>query len=240
MGLRAAVNFTLALAAASGLLASTLSTTVAQTEFNHDRTGFHLEGAHVRAPCLACHGQGILRGTPKTCNQCHIQGNRTGTTIVKGPGHVPVSIAAACDTCHTSTTAFQVWRMDHTATTLQCGACHNGQRFEGVAPVSKSDAPSPGHVPTVADCLNCHNAVSATAPSPNLWSPSRKPQAHNAALLSGFSPAVCFPCHGLTAPTYYGVLYQCGTAKGVSVGSHSKCTATGCAGCHAGQTAAFR
>jgi hypothetical protein len=384
-----------------------------QPGFDHDSTGYRLDGAHRLARCLSCHGQGTLRGTPKECNQCHILGNRAGTTMVQGPSHVPTMVGVLCQSCHKSTVSFRIWVMDHTLTSLPCNACHMGQSFEGVVPktksqnhlvttadcsgchantstftawsmnhsfvgiatcnnchggqsfgtgvvpvskggnhivtardcltchsatrfvtfaggrmgtaehiangntatcsgchggqafqgvtpvskpgnhivtsqdcalchsttnfavgafatnwtmnhsgialnciqchngtsfgttaplvpVSKINTPSPGHVPTGADCSNCHNVVNSSAKVPSLWSPSKKPQAHNAALLTGYSATVCYPCHGTTTATYFGVLNQCGTTKGQLAGAHSKCTATNCAGCHAGQTAIFK
>ena len=170
------------LLALAALLAVASPTALAQADFNHDRTGYHLDGAHVRARCLSCHALGVLRGTPKDCAQCHILGNRTGTTIIQGPNHVPTTIGTTCDTCHRSTTAFQTWRMDHTATTLPCSACHNGQSFEGVVPKTKS----PTHPVTTADCSQCHTSTTSFAVV------SRFDHV-------GVLPGTCLNCHGSTA-----------------------------------------
>jgi hypothetical protein len=135
------------------------------------------------------------------------------------------------------------WNMNHAGITLNCIQCHNNTSFGTKAPlvpVSKVDTPSPGHVPTNADCSNCHTAVSASAKTPSLWATFKKPQVHNATLLTGYSASVCYPCHGTSTATYFGVLNQCGTNKGLQAGDHKKCTATNCASCHAGQTSRFQ
>ena len=155
----------------------------AQPGFDHDRTGYHLDGAHRLARCLSCHGQGTLRGTPKECNQCHILGNRAGTTIIQGPSHVPTMVGVLCQSCHKSTVSFQIWVMDHKLTSLPCAACHMGQSFEGVVPKTK---PATNHPVTTGDCGACHTSTTT------FKTVSRFDHV-------GVAPGTCINCHGSTA-----------------------------------------
>jgi len=128
------------------------------TSFNHDLTGYKLEGKHGKVRCTACHTRkrpGSKRGTttylfPKTpnCASCHPDVH----------GFTKAGLGRSCERCHN---AF-AWRtlnarpdFDHTRltryalkgehVTVRCGKCHRDRRkFSGV----KS-----------ADCNACHNDV---------------------------------------------------------------------------------
>ncbi|MFZ5922418.1 MAG: cytochrome c3 family protein [Chloroflexota bacterium] len=41
------------------------------TNFNHNKTGFPLEGKHAKASCEKCHKNGKFQGTPNDCYACH-------------------------------------------------------------------------------------------------------------------------------------------------------------------------
>ena len=45
------------------------------THFDHQTTGFPLDGQHLNLRCEQCHLRGIFTGTSKQCSTCHIQGN---------------------------------------------------------------------------------------------------------------------------------------------------------------------
>jgi nitrate/TMAO reductase-like tetraheme cytochrome c subunit len=207
--------------------------------------------------CVSCHtgfttfaggrmgsAEHVANGNTASCSGCHGGQAFQGVTPVAKPGnHVPTS--GDCALCH-STSNFNVgafatlWGMNHTGIAANCIQCHNGTSFgtsAPVVPINKIDTPSPGHVPTGADCSNCHNVVNTPIGGgkvASLWATIKKPQVHTAVLLTGYSAAVCYPCHGLTTPTYFGTLNQCGTNKGLQAGDHKKCTATNCASCHKG------
>jgi hypothetical protein len=130
--------------------------------FDHDKTGFHLDGAHSAAKCESCHVDGILKGTPKDCVRCHTAGFKTSSVITQNGGaHVIVTPGTACDTCHISNTTFRTWRMQHSATTAACSTCHSGQSFEGVVPTTKT----PNHIQTTSDCSVCHGSQTSFAVS---------------------------------------------------------------------------
>jgi hypothetical protein len=119
------------------------------SRFDHFKTGFPLTGGHMTVECESCHINGRLQGTPRTCAACHIGTLAPGMAA----NHIPVG-AVSCDTCHRNSITFAQTLMNHAGINSGCTACHNGQAFIGVTPVSK---PS-GHVATSADCVSCHTS----------------------------------------------------------------------------------
>jgi hypothetical protein len=116
--------------------------------FNHNGTGYALEGAHVRERCDACHVQGLFRGTPRDCNGCHRPGGRAAG---KPPLHVPTT--ASCESCHLQT----LWtpstfrhRLDQGVAVGSCARCHNGSTATGK---------HSRHVATAAACDSCHRTT---------------------------------------------------------------------------------
>ena len=65
--------------------------------FNHNvTTTFALGGAHVTAPCTACHVNNVYKGTPRDCWTCH----QADYNNSKNPNHIAASFPTTCDTCH--------------------------------------------------------------------------------------------------------------------------------------------
>ncbi|MEQ1543186.1 MAG: cytochrome c3 family protein, partial [Novosphingobium sp.] len=56
-----------------------------------------------------------------------------------------------CQNCHTSTTSWQNYRMNHAEVAGRCDSCHNGRIAEG----KPRDHPT-----TSQDCGACHNTRS--------------------------------------------------------------------------------
>jgi hypothetical protein len=144
----------------------------AETKFDHDTTGFLLNGAHTRVSCETCHAYGIFRGTPTRCAGCHGQSGTIATTK-KGPNHVQSS--DTCDDCHTEF-SWSNARMDHTAVTGTCLSCHNGVKAAGK---------TPNHVQSSDFCGDCHLTVA--------WAPAR----FNHSGITGS----CYSCHNGTTAT---------------------------------------
>ena len=144
---------------------------VAEENFDHDLTGFILNGSHARLSCQSCHKHGIFKGTPMQCQGCHSQASAIGATK-KPPNHVESN--DHCDDCHTEVS----WggaRMDHVAITGSCSTCHNGRKAKG-KPAN--------HIQSHDRCDECHRTIS--------WLPARFD--HSAITGS------CFSCHnGVTA-----------------------------------------
>ena len=91
-----------------------------------------------------------------TCATCHASGKTFfGVTIVTLPttGHIPNPSSLDCKGCHTSTTSFKTWTMNHSGISANCASCHDGQ-FTGVRSKPRD------HPPTTADCSQCHNTNS--------------------------------------------------------------------------------
>lgn len=137
--------------------------------FNHDQF-FRLDGQHRVVPCVACHGNGVYKGTPRECVACH----RTDYERAQNPNHVASGFSTACETCHRSSdpdwhsASFnhdQFFRLEGTHRTLACASCHANGRFDG----------------TPTDCVSCHRANYDRTTNPN----------HAAA---GF-PTTCESCH---------------------------------------------
>jgi hypothetical protein len=141
--------------------------------FDHLLTGFPLFGAHARVPCGTCHTNGVLKGTPTQCVQCH-GGPGMRAATYKPYNHVPTQLP--CDQCHNQ----MLWsgaRFDHTAVAPgSCLQCHNGSTAPG--------KPS-GHPVTSEPCDACHGTTS--------WLPAKFNHA-------GVAPGTCLTCHGVTAP----------------------------------------
>ena len=70
------------------------------TEFDHDLTGFPLEGAHRALVCGDCHRNQVFRGTPSRCMVCHDGISAPGKPV----DHVPSNLD--CSECHS------VWTFD--------------------------------------------------------------------------------------------------------------------------------
>lgn len=113
--------------------------------FNHNTTGFVLDGAHIRVTCDSCHTQGQFRGTPRDCATCHRSGDRAPG---KPASHVPTT--ANCDLCH-RTASWSPSTFQHSIAqgvlVASCGNCHNGTNATGK---------SATHLPTSLACDSCH------------------------------------------------------------------------------------
>ncbi|WP_284052291.1 hypothetical protein [Stakelama marina] len=110
---------------------------------DHYRTGFPLEGGHERVPCESCHRNGVFKGTPRRCEDCHNNIRAEG----KGFRHIPTSLG--CEQCH-SVQEWRLSRFDHTDITSGCFRCHNNFTAPGKTLT---------HPPTSNVCEDCHGTV---------------------------------------------------------------------------------
>ena len=126
---------------------------------------FPLEGRHLVTPCGDCHVDGILKGTPTRCYDCH--------WVRKQDDVYRTRLGNECEDCHRPT-AWSAVTWDHGARTtftlsgahrtLACDQCHHGDFGR-----------------TLSDCASCHAADYDGAREPG----------HRAA---GF-PMTCQLCH---------------------------------------------
>lgn len=191
--------------------------TAIRSDFDHDSTGFRLDGAHLITQCGACHSRGVFEGTLRNCADCHEDGG-TVTATAKPARHILTT--QQCEACHATRSFLPLQRMDHNETVGECAGCHDNQAARG-KPV---DHPPAGdqcdschltvafspvrtfdHTGIVAGCFNCHNGVAA----------SGKPPAHLP------TSDLCEDCHNVN------------TFGFVAFFNHSQALGT-CSGCHNG------
>ncbi len=181
--------------------------------------------------CAMCHksttafGPGTLMvhtGITTGCATCHDTGKSfTGVTNLKTKpsNHVPTS--AACETCHSATnfTTFAGTAMNHSGIASGCTTCHaasvTGTPFAGVTPVPQGK----GHVPTAADCTQCHKSTSAFGPG----------TAMNHAPVAG---TPCATCHE-TGKSFYGVTI---VTRPTPAADPNHPPTGDCGGCHSSTT----
>lgn len=195
--------------------------------FDHNTTGFVLDGAHVRERCESCHTQGMFRGTPRDCARCHLAGGRASG---KPPSHVATSLA--CDSCHL-TSSFNPSTFRHRpnqgVVAGACATCHNGITAPGKLPT---------HLATSAACDSCHRTTAWTPAGYThaLATPGQCASCHNGTRAAGKSArhiptsATCDRCHAAGvafAPASVGVAaLHANMAGPVAAGN--------CATCHNG------
>jgi len=138
----------------------------------HDNTNFPLVGRHRTVECGACHLEGVLAGTPTTCESCH-WGRRQDDPY-------ELQLGTQCNDCHNPQAwgrlNSSVWdheivtgfRLEGSHQTLDCMQCHGSRGFGG----------------TIAACASCHSDDFESVQDPN----------HVAA---GF-PRQCEVCHTST------------------------------------------
>jgi len=109
------------------------------SSFDHDRSVFKLNGAHVQVTCEKCHVNALYKGTPMDCFSCHQQ-----TDPHMG------QLGTACEGCHT-TDAWKPAQFDHNRTNFKltgshinvgCKSCHINGIYKN----------------TPGDCFSCHAA----------------------------------------------------------------------------------
>jgi len=132
----------------------------------HKIAAFPLEGRHLTVPCASCHLNGVVKGTPKRCYDCH--------WIRRQDDRYRTRLGSQCEDCHRPT-AWTAVQWDHGVKTglalntahrtVGCDGCHKNQTFKG----------------TVPDCYSCHREDYQETKDPN----------HAAA---GF-PTTCQLCH---------------------------------------------
>ncbi len=101
----------------------------------HKSTTFPLEGRHLALECSACHQNGVIKGTPTRCYDCH--------WIRRQDDPYRTRLGSDCQTCHRPISWTAVtW--NHGAATgvalspahraLGCDSCHTNRRFDAGSP----------------------------------------------------------------------------------------------------------
>ncbi len=189
-------------------------------EFDHNQTGFAIDGAHLELQCQSCHSGGYAN-TVNDCYSCHQMAFAAATD----PNHVTNGLGHNCIGCHTTAGWVPVdpRGYDHTLTGfplegghvgVDCQSCHAGG-YADTSPLCFSchsgdfaRADDPDHEGGNFDhnCLTCHsNAV---------WSPATFD--HNQtqfALTGAHQELACISCHG---EGYVGTSTQCFDCHGAA------------------------
>ena len=170
--------------------------------FDHLKsTGYALTGAHATLACNACHINNQFKGTPATCNGCHMPDYQKTTN----PNHVSANFPTTCQLCH-NTMAWQPASFDHNSVgfpltnghaNLQCTQCHVNNNYNLTSGACNlchmpdyNGTNNPNHAaagfPT--SCQTCHNTVSWLQATFN----------HNSVgfpLTNGHANLQCAQCH---------------------------------------------
>ena len=188
-------------------------------EIDHSTTGFPLSGGHAQVVCERCHMQGIFRGTPTQCMQCHSPGGRVVSTY-KPTNHLPTTlncnschrttswtpaffthngiVPGTCSKCHNQTTAVGK-PAAHIPTTLACDSCHRTTSWTGAVFTHKGVA--------LGACLTCHNGTTARGkPANHLPTTQACELCHRSTTTfldaqfshTGVVPGTCLTCHNGT------------------------------------------
>ena len=165
----------------------------------HKKASFKLEGRHLDVECAQCHWNGVLRGTPTRCFDCH--------WVRRQDDRYRTRLGSDCENCHRPTSWNAVSWNHGTATgtalspvhrAMGCLGCHKSGTFEagGITCFSchaadYQRAASPNHVaagfPT--SCELCHLATHSA------W--SQASVSHSTFPLTGrHATAACVNCHG--------------------------------------------
>ncbi|HEY5174056.1 MAG TPA: hypothetical protein VII95_00645 [Terriglobales bacterium] len=141
-------------------------------QFDHNKTGFPLTGAHINVPCVKCHINGVYKGTPTDCYSCH-KADYLGTN---NPNHVAAHFPTTCATCHTTATWlgavfnhtwFPIYSGTHAGRWMTCGDCHiNSADYSAFSCItchehSKQNTDPHhtdvrGYVYNATSCYSCH------------------------------------------------------------------------------------
>lgn len=139
--------------------------------FNHDSTGFALEGEHKRTDCKACHLNLLFTGTKSTCADCHknVHGMQVGNDCARchtakswlvdnipelhEQNGFPLTGAhkiLACVDCHKSETNLRWDRVGN-----ECVSCHKEDYDKTTQPNHKLSGFS-------TECVECHEPISTS------------------------------------------------------------------------------
>lgn len=187
--------------------------------FDHNRSVFKLEGAHVNVACERCHLNDVFKDTPTDCFSCHKQDDFHNGALGQD-----------CASCHKPVT----WKdisFDHSRASFQltgrhaavaCGDCHKDLIFKGV-PTACASCHVDVHFGQMGkDCAGCHNTFD--------WKDVNFDHSRTGFPLTGsHKRAACASCHanGL----YKGTPSNC-FACHASADAHNGQFGTDCGSCH--------
>jgi hypothetical protein len=177
---------------------------------------FPLEGRHLTVPCASCHLNGVIKGTPTQCYDCHWSRRHDDPYQTR--------LGTQCEDCHRPV-AWTAVNWNHSARTgfalnvahqvLRCDSCHKEQRFEATRGMScaschqdayrRTTQPNHAAAGFPLACEACHQASQASWSQAAFDHNSRFPlvgvhasqacaSCHKNSLFAG-TPRDCFSCH---------------------------------------------
>lgn len=154
----------------------------ADGKFDHNATGWPLQGAHVATPCSSCHlgaAPYSLTSANTDCYGCH-QAAWQSTVTLGGsvPNHVAAQYPTTCITCHTTwvTTGWLGATFNHTWFQIP----HNGSICSDCHLVSTNYA--------TFSCINCHTRSGA-------HNQTSTDQIHQGVGGYVYGATTCYNCH---------------------------------------------
>jgi hypothetical protein len=193
--------------------------------FDHNKTGFVVDGAHTSVGCAACHPGDRFVGTPTTCSACHGFPASHGSTF-----------GSNCVACHTTAT----WNgatVNHNLTafpltgahvSVACTLCHVAGVFKGTPTTCSACHPTPSTHGSArsGDCAACHTTAT--------WSGASFDHNLSVFPLTGAHVSVsCTLCH--VGGVYKGTPTAC-SACHASPATHPSSFGSNCAACHSTTT----
>lgn len=192
--------------------------------FDHDETGYRLDGKHAEATCRQCHrSETTYLGLPTDCAGCHQDEHRG-------------QLGSDCSACHTTAGWEQVafdhdrarFRLVGKHSEVDCGKCHAREEITAFDPPAEEDAPwiadgneTPGFVRyreiPFAACADCHA------------------DEHDGQFVRDSSPDACSTCHSEEGWTP--ARFDHDSARFALNGAHVKVE---CLGCHPREPVAGR
>ena len=194
---------------------------------DHSLFSFKLDGTHVNVPCLSCHVNNVLKGTPTQCNACHAQDDAHHGQF-----------GTDCAKCH-STAAWKPSTFDHNLAAFKldgahvnvaCLSCHKNGQFKGTPQNcfgchAGNDA---HHGQFGTDCAKCHTTAA--------WKPAFFNHNLSVFKLTGAHVNVaCLSCH--KNGVFKGTPQNCVGCHASNDAHHGQ-VGTDCAKCHT--TAAWK
>ncbi|MDZ7291448.1 MAG: hypothetical protein ONB44_07600 [candidate division KSB1 bacterium] len=142
--------------------------------FDHNKTRFPLQGAHLAVACNSCHLNNRFAGTPADCYSCHQVDFQRPTS----PNHMALNFSHDCTTCHTVNAwkpstfdhdgrYFRIYSGKHRGKWQTCATCH-------VNPANYK----------IFECLNCHE-----------HNQQRMDDRHRGKPGYQYNSAACYNCH---------------------------------------------
>jgi hypothetical protein len=168
-------------------------------KFDHNLSGFKLEGKHAGAECEECHKNNVYQGTPTDCYSCHQQDDEHNGKF-----------GTDCSSCHTPA-KWDDATFDHSRSNfpltgahqqIDCEQCHTNVQFAGTPSTCVSCHADPvfhaGAFGT--DCASCHTTTA--------WRPAIFNGQHTFPFNHGEGGTVsCVTCHPSNFSTY--TCYSC-------------------------------